>query len=435
MAKELFREGIALLKVGDYEGALDYFLQSRDVLPSYQNTRNAASCLDRLGRHDEALEMYQALLLEFSGGLGPADRAQLEARMADLRRRTATLEVTSNVDGTLLIDGRPRGRLPLRRPLRVNGGWRVVRVAKEGYRTYEATVDARPGFNVVVEARLARIGPLPPPPPPPPPPPYRMAGWFIDAYGGFAGGAPLASDAERIAEETCEGGACPGASGYLLGVRAGYAWDFGLALELCGGAMNLTSAFNRTLRDSSSGRAINYRIDDEVLWRGALVGAGLSYRLRIGPWLGLLGRFTAGLASAQTAERIQGTASTLLAPADQVDVVVTGRDRVLRSIPPFVMPEIGALGEWGPLHVGLTLGLGMMMADGPRHGRRQMGVAATCTPETPEASIRCAPTSTAVAGERSYGRFTFFAPQLTVGVTLPTFEAPRPAPRARGEAR
>src|SRR5437899_1731317 len=97
-AKELFRRGVALLGAGDTERALDYFLRSRERLPSSKNTVNAAICLERLGREDEALEMYEEVLTRFSADLDTEDRQSLEPIMTALRKRIGYLQLSSNVD-------------------------------------------------------------------------------------------------------------------------------------------------------------------------------------------------------------------------------------------------------------------------------------------------------------------------------------------------
>src|SRR5262245_1540489 len=56
-AKRWFRQGNALREAGDYERALEFYQRSRALVASAPNTINAAFCLDRLGRYDEALEL------------------------------------------------------------------------------------------------------------------------------------------------------------------------------------------------------------------------------------------------------------------------------------------------------------------------------------------------------------------------------------------
>lgn len=153
-AKARFREGNALLRAGDPERALERFLQSRELVPSGKNTANAAICLERLGRYDEALEMYEELLARFAEDLDQQDRASLAPIMASLRGRLGSLELSANVDGQLTVDGKPRGRLPRMTALRVMPGKRRIRVAREGYESVDVIVEVEAGKTLSVDASL-----------------------------------------------------------------------------------------------------------------------------------------------------------------------------------------------------------------------------------------------------------------------------------------
>ncbi|MBI4700565.1 MAG: hypothetical protein HY744_05280, partial [Deltaproteobacteria bacterium] len=74
-AKRLFFSGNELRLAGDYQRALDYYLESRALMPSVANTKNAAICLDELGRYDEALELYEDLITRFREEISEEDRA------------------------------------------------------------------------------------------------------------------------------------------------------------------------------------------------------------------------------------------------------------------------------------------------------------------------------------------------------------------------
>lgn len=156
-AKELFRTGNTFLKSGDYHRALELFLSSRKVRPSYQNTVNAAICFDGLERYDEALELYEAALIEFPKDLTPELREALEPKLKELRERVGSLEVSANVTGTVTVDGRERGKLPLSSPVRVLPGERTVRVIKDGYETFEQRVKIKAKSNLRVDAKLAPL--------------------------------------------------------------------------------------------------------------------------------------------------------------------------------------------------------------------------------------------------------------------------------------
>lgn len=159
-AKEFFRRGVSLLTSGDTERALEAFLRSRELVPSGKNTANAAICLERLGRLDEALEMYEEVLTRFSADLDAEDRENLAPVMAALRQKIGYLELSANVDGLVVVDGRARGKLPLQTALRLLPGTRTLRVVKDGYRTFEQRVVVSAGRTHSLDATLEPLAGL-----------------------------------------------------------------------------------------------------------------------------------------------------------------------------------------------------------------------------------------------------------------------------------
>jgi len=73
-ARVLFRQGNQRRQGGDYEGALDYYERSRNLVASASNTLNVAVCLDKLGRSSEAIDTYGALLNQFGDELDERER-------------------------------------------------------------------------------------------------------------------------------------------------------------------------------------------------------------------------------------------------------------------------------------------------------------------------------------------------------------------------
>lgn len=153
-AKDLFYRCLELLDAGDHERALDCFLRSRALAPSKASAKNAAHCLQKLGRYDEALELYEELVTHFAAELDQKDRALLTPAMQVLRARVGSVVISANVNGAVLVDGRPRGQLPLSGPIRVLGGRHVVRVLKDGYGTFETTLNVAIGETVPIDAVL-----------------------------------------------------------------------------------------------------------------------------------------------------------------------------------------------------------------------------------------------------------------------------------------
>ncbi len=153
-AKRLFRQGNALRAAGDCERAIEYFLKSRALVPSVPNTLNAAVCMAEVGRFDEALELYEDVLTQFPGDVTDDERRAIAAESAQLRGKLGRLDVIANVEGSLVIDGRPRGRLPLLSPVRVLAGTHTVLVMHQGYQSFETTVQVAARETVAVQAQL-----------------------------------------------------------------------------------------------------------------------------------------------------------------------------------------------------------------------------------------------------------------------------------------
>ncbi len=153
-AKALFQEGNELRKIGDCQRALELYVRSRQLVASVPNTLNAAFCLDQLGRYDEALELYEALLTGFRAELGEPERKGVASTIAGLRGRIGSVLVSSNVDGLVLIDGRSRGQLPVSGPIRLLPGGHTLRVVKDGWRTFETILTVRVAETTAVDAKL-----------------------------------------------------------------------------------------------------------------------------------------------------------------------------------------------------------------------------------------------------------------------------------------
>lgn len=154
-ARAHFDQGMKLLGEDAWDAALAEFLATRALAPTVRNaTNNAARCLYKLQRYDEALDMYEALLREFPDQ-SEADRLVALREVVALRGLVGTIDVTSaEIGASLVVDGRPRGNFPALAPLRVGAGSHAVRVFKEGFEPFDARVDVAGGQTVRLDARL-----------------------------------------------------------------------------------------------------------------------------------------------------------------------------------------------------------------------------------------------------------------------------------------
>lgn len=199
-AKRLFQEGNALRKVGDCHGALARYLKSRELVASAANTLNAAYCMAQLERLDEALELYEQLLTTFSSTLQEDQRSLIGPAMRHLRRHVGSIDISANVNGSLVVDGRARGQLPLMSPIRVLPGEHTVRVIEDGYATSETAVHVGVGETATVDAQLT---------------PLRAAGRLRVEEPSLVGAA-LFVDGAPVGELPWEGTLAPGPHWYFV---------------------------------------------------------------------------------------------------------------------------------------------------------------------------------------------------------------------------
>ncbi len=156
-ARTHFERGLSLFDEEAWDAALVEFTRSREIFPTRAATKNAAICLRRLHRFDEALDMFDALLREFPN-LPPADKSLVEREVSELRSRVGTIDIRMTEPGaSIVIDGRNRGSSPTAGPLRVSVGSHVVRVFKKGFSPFEQRVDVSGAQNVPLDVKLAGL--------------------------------------------------------------------------------------------------------------------------------------------------------------------------------------------------------------------------------------------------------------------------------------
>jgi len=156
-AEERFKRGLELLKEEAWTAALAEFARSRELYPTRTATNNAAVCLRKLKRFDEALDMYETVLREFPNM--PADKKEAAQReVAELRQLVGTIDITGAVPGaSIVVDGKPRADYPIIDPLRVSSGTHSVRLFKQGFEPFEIAVEVAGGQTVKVVAKMPAL--------------------------------------------------------------------------------------------------------------------------------------------------------------------------------------------------------------------------------------------------------------------------------------
>lgn len=154
-AASRYRKGRELYERKAWDQALAEFIASRKLHATWKATSGAALSLKQLGRYDEALELFEALLREFGGEISPEAKGEVQRQVVELRGLVATIEVEGAEPGAAVnVDGQARGEYPLLAPLRVPSGSHRVRVTKEGFEPFEKRIDVAGGRTERVTTRL-----------------------------------------------------------------------------------------------------------------------------------------------------------------------------------------------------------------------------------------------------------------------------------------
>ncbi len=145
-ARAHFDKARALAESGTWSAALAEFLASRRLYATWGNTLGAASSLQKLGRFDEALDLFEILLKEDGDTLAPDVRGAAQRQVVELRGLTGTVEISgAEIGASITIDGRDRGDYPAPGPLRVAAGSHLVRVSRQGFEPFETRADVAGG--------------------------------------------------------------------------------------------------------------------------------------------------------------------------------------------------------------------------------------------------------------------------------------------------
>lgn len=169
-ARKHFDQGLALFDRGSLDAAYPEFEKSITIFPTRAAIKNAALCLRRLNRFAEAVDMNERLLA--FPGVSDEEKGIANAELTQLRPVVGNIIIDGVQSGaTVAIDNKPIGTTPLKGPVHVPVGTRVVRILKAGFETFESRVEAQGGKEVTVRAVLA---------------PLELSGWLqVDEASGY----------------------------------------------------------------------------------------------------------------------------------------------------------------------------------------------------------------------------------------------------------
>ncbi|MRG98493.1 tetratricopeptide repeat protein [Polyangium spumosum] len=158
-AQRLVQEAQDLQERDDPERALELYLRARALERRFSNTFGAANCLEALGRLDEALELYQEVVRDFSEILSAENRQNIGSAIAGLSEKTGALELTTNAANiAIVIDDNRESRVRSGQRIRLMPGAHSIEVTSNGYYSRKLTVQIEPSKVESLNVELTPVG-------------------------------------------------------------------------------------------------------------------------------------------------------------------------------------------------------------------------------------------------------------------------------------
>lgn len=171
-----FDRGTALYAKGLYQQAVEAYAQAQALAPHPTTLFNMARCHENLGQTARALSLYEKALTRTRS---PAERADIQQRVAQLRKRPVEIFVSSQPPGAqITVDAAETAqKAPTPTVVRLAPGAHLLRLSLKGHHLGLQRVEVRPGEPQTVHVHLhPETGPPPPKPCPEIPdcPPPRL---------------------------------------------------------------------------------------------------------------------------------------------------------------------------------------------------------------------------------------------------------------------
>ena len=152
---QLFDEGNAFYREGNFAAAEAKFQQSFDLKPVFDVAANLGDCEIEIGQHRDAAEHLAYAVKNFPVTGGADVRAQLESRLREALTKVGALTIQPNVPGAAIaVDGTKIGESPLDHDIYVEPGAHTISATKDGYERASAEITATAGEKQAVGLTL-----------------------------------------------------------------------------------------------------------------------------------------------------------------------------------------------------------------------------------------------------------------------------------------
>ena len=143
-AAERFDRGLRLFNQGENAGALVEFKRTYELTGDPSTLFNIGLVYAELKRPVEAVDAFD-MLLKSSAKLGPEQRQKAEKVRAEQHTFVSFVDVSTNVQAMIEVDGVEASHTPLGAPLRLAAGHHVVGAVAAGYAPSRKTIDIAGG--------------------------------------------------------------------------------------------------------------------------------------------------------------------------------------------------------------------------------------------------------------------------------------------------
>jgi len=166
-ARAHFESGVAAFNDRRFAEAAEEFEAAYRISPAFVVLYNIGQVNVALGRSVEAVEAFQKYLEQGARNVSPQRRREVEAELRKQEARIGVLVVSAKPEGAeVRVDGKPLGKSPAPRVVRVSAGRHTVEASLAGYTPQSREVTARGRESIDVALELDRLAPAAAPPPP-----------------------------------------------------------------------------------------------------------------------------------------------------------------------------------------------------------------------------------------------------------------------------
>jgi tetratricopeptide (TPR) repeat protein len=159
-AKQMFEQGVSAFEAARYQEALDSFLEAYRLKPHPLVRVNIANCYDKLDRPVEAVANFE-LFLE-SGAGAPEQRDEVKDAVKRLKKRIGKLVLLVSPDGARVsIDAVDERTAPIKEPITLTAGLHKVSVRLDGYEPVLREVEVRGDATSELALKLTRASATP----------------------------------------------------------------------------------------------------------------------------------------------------------------------------------------------------------------------------------------------------------------------------------